>query len=88
MIAAVCHINTDRDYGDSALRVLADDVMRPFLLQRLIVQHILKTVCDHDGWKGFREDTDDELDEIEKGLAAVDSKLIVTLLKSPTTNFC
>ncbi|KAL1837164.1 hypothetical protein VTJ49DRAFT_4194 [Mycothermus thermophilus] len=72
-ICAICHHHGDRNYGDSAQRICGDNEMRPYLVQRLIVEHILTSVCKTEGWKGFSEEADAEFAEIDKALAEVDS---------------
>ncbi|KAH6620680.1 hypothetical protein B0J18DRAFT_480037 [Chaetomium sp. MPI-SDFR-AT-0129] len=54
---------------EPAMRLLRDRHARVYLLQRMIVQHLVILVCGHDGWKDFSGPVDGEMKSLEAFLA-------------------
>ena len=73
-ICRVCQPGHEQDRGDRALRLLKDDVCRPYLMQRLIVQHIIVYIFTHEGWKDYSDDVDEEMAKLEANLKTIDRK--------------
>ncbi|KAL2134056.1 hypothetical protein VTI74DRAFT_1112 [Chaetomium olivicolor] len=71
-ICQVCQYIQEQDRGNHALRLLKDRDCRPYLVQRLIVQHIIASIFIPDAWKGFSVDFDRELDQLAEQWKAVD----------------
>ncbi|SPQ20552.1 3c1c125b-bded-4642-9d05-df9f32c32def [Thermothielavioides terrestris] len=70
-ICGICQTNQDQTPGDHALRLLQDPESRTYLLQRLLLQHIVLSIFTYEGWKDYSDDIDDEMERLEKDLAAV-----------------
>jgi hypothetical protein len=71
-ICRICRDPYEQEPGDNALRLLKDRDSRPYLMQRLILQHILVFICTYEGWKDFSEDVDDEMERLESDLKTID----------------
>ncbi|KAL2155552.1 hypothetical protein VTH82DRAFT_294 [Thermothelomyces myriococcoides] len=69
----ICRTSQEQQPGDHALRLLKDTDARPYLMQRLILQHILVYICSYEGWKDYSEDVDEEMEKLEKDLKKMDA---------------
>ncbi|KAL2156843.1 hypothetical protein VTH06DRAFT_4073 [Thermothelomyces fergusii] len=73
-ICKICRTQQpEQEPGDHAMRLLKDRDSRPYLMQRLILQHILVFICSYEGWKDYSEDADDEMEKLEEELKKMDS---------------
>ncbi|KAL2184839.1 hypothetical protein L209DRAFT_773255 [Thermothelomyces heterothallicus CBS 203.75] len=72
-ICKICRTHQEQEPGDHAMRLLKDRDSRPYLMQRLILQHILIFICSYEGWKDYSEDADDEMEKLEEELKKMDS---------------
>ncbi|KAK4101881.1 hypothetical protein N658DRAFT_523542 [Parathielavia hyrcaniae] len=72
-ICKICRTPLEQEPGENAMRLLSDGGARPYLMQRLILQHILVFVCTSEGWKDYSEDVDDEMEKLEARLKTIDS---------------
>jgi hypothetical protein len=68
----ICQTTQDQEPGDHALRLLKDRDSRPYLLQRLILQHIVVSIFSFEGWKEYSEEVDAEMERLAQALKAVD----------------
>lgn len=71
-ICRVCQPGEEQDRGDRAISLLEDDETRPFLMQRLIVQHMVVYIFSYEGWKDYSDDVDAEMAKFEKELKDID----------------
>jgi hypothetical protein len=67
-----CQTTHESDQSEYALRLLKDRDSRPYLMQRLILQHILIFVCGYEGWKDYSVDADEEMEKLDKDLKRMD----------------
>lgn len=75
-ICQVCQPGQEHERADRAMGLLMDDVCRPYLMQRLIVQHIIVFIFTYEGWRDYSEDGDEEMAKLEKNLKNIDRKFI------------
>jgi len=68
----ICQSNQGLEPGEHAMRLLKDRDSRPYLMQRLILQHILLFICSYEGWKDYSEDNDEEMEKLEEQLKKID----------------
>lgn len=73
-MCAVCDPGARQARGERALRLLQEDATRPYLMQRLILQQMLRSIFTRDGWKDYSAETDAELKKIEEELKTVHRK--------------
>ncbi|KAK4155058.1 hypothetical protein C8A00DRAFT_42288 [Chaetomidium leptoderma] len=71
-ICRICQTSQEQERGEHALRLLKDRDSRPYLLQRLILQHIIVFICSYEGWKDYSEDVDDEMEKLDGDLKKID----------------
>ena len=76
LVGQFCH---EPEPGDHALRLLLDRDSRPYLMQRVILQHIMLYMFSWMGWRDFSEDIDEEMLQIEACLKSVDREWLVSL---------
>ena len=60
-ICRICHHGNEEERGEYALQLLKNRDSRPYLMQRLILQHIMVFMCSYEGWKEFSDDIDEEM---------------------------
>ncbi|KAK4120026.1 hypothetical protein N657DRAFT_580707 [Parathielavia appendiculata] len=72
-LCKICRTSPEQEPGENALRLLNDRDSRPYLMQRLILQHILVFICTYEGWKDYSEDVDDEMEKLEANLKTIDA---------------
>lgn len=73
-ICRICQSNQEPDRGDNAMRLLKDRDSRPYLMQRLVLQHIMVFIFSYQGWKDYSEDVDEEMEKLEEDLKRIDRK--------------
>ncbi|KAH6613334.1 hypothetical protein F5144DRAFT_616306 [Chaetomium tenue] len=71
-ICKICHSNHEQTRGDNAMRLLNNRDSRPYLMQRLILQHVMVFICSSEGWKDYSEDVDEEMEKLEMRLKKMD----------------
>ncbi|EAQ91640.1 predicted protein [Chaetomium globosum CBS 148.51] len=71
-ICKICHSNHEQTRGENAMRLLNNRNSRPYLMQRLILQHIIVFICSSEGWKDYSEDVDEEMEKLEMRLKKMD----------------
>ncbi|KAH6851260.1 hypothetical protein B0I37DRAFT_404900 [Chaetomium sp. MPI-CAGE-AT-0009] len=71
-ICKICQTNHEQTQGEHAMRLLSNPDSRPYLMQRLILQHIMVFICSYEGWKDYSEDVDEEMEKLEMRLKKMD----------------
>lgn len=81
-INRVCQPGQEQDRGDLAVHLMTDDVCRPYLMERLIVQHMVVCIFTYEGWKDYSDDIDEEMAKLEASLNTINRKSRIRLSSS------
>jgi hypothetical protein len=81
-ICKVCQNNYEQTQGEHAMRLLNNRESRPYLMQRLILQHIMIFICSYEGWKDYSEDIDEEMEQLEMRLKKMDREFPPSIYQS------
>ncbi|KAK3683904.1 hypothetical protein B0T22DRAFT_443894 [Podospora appendiculata] len=71
-ICEVLYPNNLQNGNAHATYLINDDQARPYLVLRLLVQHIVENILSYQGWLGFDGTTDKELTDLANRLKTVD----------------
>jgi hypothetical protein len=71
-VCRICQSTQEPERGDNAMRLLKDRDSRPYLMQRLVLQHIIVFIFSYEGWKDYSEDIDEEMEKLEEDLKRID----------------
>ena len=81
-VCKVCHTlpGSSQSNGERALRLLHDRVARPYLMERLILQHIVNSIFHYEGWNDYSDDVDAEMARIHRDLKFIERKRFLYFL--------